>query len=334
MKSALWDKIGHMALVDLEEPQPKRNEVKLEIAYCGICDNDSQIISGGYPILKPPMTLGHEFTGTVVEVGEDVTTCKPGDRVVANMHSFCGACHYCHNGLEHYCENMGFATGAFAKYVTVAATAITKIPDTMSFELAALAEPLSAAIHGMDLLQMKSGKTVVIYGGNAIAQMYIMLAYRSGASKIICVEPVEEKRLPALKSGANVVVDPAVEDTKAIVLRETNGYGADYVIDVSGKVENCEESVEIAAKCGRLLWCASYDYTARNMSLSLFTLRCEKELSIVTSQQSPYCFDRAVALLGNMDVTALISGIYDLDCLETAVEKAIEGKIIKLLIRP
>ncbi len=334
MKSALWDKIGHMSVVEMDVPEVKRNEVKIEIAYCGICDNDPQIINGGYPILKPPMTMGHEYTGTIVEVGEDVKTCKAGDRVVANMHGFCGACHYCHNGMEHFCENMTFATGAFAKYVTVAATAVTKIPDSMSFEQAALAEPLSAAIHGMDVLQMTSGKSVIVYGGAAIAQMYIMLAYRAGASKIFMVDPVEEKRAMAKKCGADFAIDPAAEDVKEIIQKETCGYGVDYCIDVSGSIENAEQCIDIVAKCGRILYAASYDCGDRPMNLNLFTARCEKELSIVTSQQSPYTFDRAIALMENMDMRQLITGIYDLDCLDEALEKVFTGKTIRVLIRP
>lgn len=334
MKAALWDKIGHMSVVEMDEPTPNKNEVKIEIAYCGICDNDPQIINGGYPILKPPMTMGHEYTGTIVEVGEDVNTCKVGQRVVANMHGFCGACHFCHNGMEHFCENMTYATGAFARYVTVAATAVTPIPDSMSFEQAALAEPLSAAMHGMDVLQMQSGKSVIIYGGAAIAQQYIMLAYRAGASKIFMVDSIAEKRALALKSGANVVIDPETENVKEIVAKETNGYGVDYCIDVSGSIKNAEECVEIVAKCGRILYAASYDFGSEPMRLNLFTARCEKELSIVTSQQSPYTFDRAIALMENMDMRHLISGIYDMDCLDEALQNVFTGKTVRVLIRP
>lgn len=335
MKAAYWSKINSLELVETEIPELRDDDVLLKIAYCGICDNDMQIITGGYPPLQPPKFLGHEYSGVIEKVGKNVTDFKVGQRVIANMQDFCGHCWYCHNGLEHFCANKNTVSGAFAEYVVTPQNTLEVLPEGVSLKVAAMAEPLSAAIHAMDRAEMKSGKQVAVIGAGALGQMIVMLAVRQGAANIVMIDSHKEKRTLALKNGADTALS-FEEATHEKTMELTNNHGFDYVFEETGLIENDILAMKLAAVCGTIIIGASASFGAEPIQVDQFLFRCEKELTMRGSIQSPYTFERAVAMLPKLSdrLESLVTEIYPLEDIKLALKKQQEGNSIRILIKP
>lgn len=333
MKAGFWESIGKMKVTDVPEPKVTSHEVKIKIAYCGICENDIFIMNGNFPPLKPPMILGHEFTGTVTEIGSEVTSVKVGDRVACNMQVFCGHCYYCREGYENFCENVALATGAFAEYSVVSENACEIMPDSMTFETGAFLELTSAAMYSIQRAEVSQGRSLAIFGGGAKAQIEIMLARQNGASKVVVIEPNPVRRAMAVKCGADEVIDPNTQDIVAEALALTDGRGFDNVIESSGIPSNCRVSIDIARKCATINWAANY-YMADEVTIPLYTVRTDKCLTIRTSLQSPYLFHKGMGMLPRIHTENLISAVYSLDQLQEAFDLQSKGEAFKILIKP
>ena len=333
MKAAYWESLGVMNVKEIPEPKVGPAEVKIKIEYCGICENDIFIMEGNFPPIQPPLILGHEFSGTIVEVGNEVKDLKVGQRVACNMQVFCGHCYYCHEGYENFCENVQLATGAFAEYSVVSQNACEILPDDMSFKTGSFLELTSAAMYSLQRADVEAGRTLVTFGGGAKAQLEIMLARMKGASTIVNIEPDPDRRAQSLKSGADFVIDPTTQDVVKECLAMTNGRGFDNVIESSGDPKNCRLSIDIARKGATINWAANY-YMSDEVTLPLFTVRTDKCLTIRTSLQSPYLFHRGLNMLPRIDVESLISAIYPLDQIQEAFNMQAKNKAQKILIKP
>ena len=176
---------------------------------------------GGSFEVTPPLIPGHEFSGVVKKIGANVNRIKVGDRVSGDPNDMCGECYFCKNAMQHFCtDNIGVGTtvdGGFAEYVIMHEKQLYTFSDDLSFIEAAMAEPVSCCLHGIDLCHIKSGDTVLVIGGGPIGMIMLQLAKNEGATKLILSEPVEEKRELALKLGATKVIDPINEDVQAVL---------------------------------------------------------------------------------------------------------------------
>ena len=334
MKAVLWKEIGKCEVVDMPEPQIKRpNDVKIRVEYCGICENDIWIMSGKFPPLQPPMLMGHEFCGTVVEVGPDVRGVKVGDRVACDMQEYCGHCFFCQNGYENYCENIDVVPGAYAEYTVVKEDGCFHIPDEMDWETAAFLEPLSAALYCLTRAEVDSGKTLAMFGGGSKAQMQVMLAYLKGATKITVIDPSPRRREMALKNGADFVIDPSSEDVIKRSMEITGGLGFDSVIEESGIASNCALCIDIVRARGVVDWASSY-LVDEMVPIPVYKVRSEKCLTIKGSIQSPYMFQRGMNVLSRVPVKNILEGIYPLDRFQEALELQDKGDGFKILVKP
>ena len=213
MKAAVYHGSGDLRVEEVPVRKLKDNEVKIQVKYCGICGTDIHIFhgDGGCCDVTPPLVPGHEFSGVVAEVGAGVKTVKVGDRVTGDPNDMCGECYFCKNGMQHFCKNnIGIGTtvdGGFAEYVIMREKQVYKVSDELSFIEAAMAEPISCCLHGIDLCNIKAGDTVLVIGGGPIGMIMMQLAKNAGASKVIMSEPVEEKREQALKLGGGPAED-------------------------------------------------------------------------------------------------------------------------------
>ena len=166
MKAVVYFGKHDARVSNFKEPPMGEDCVKIAVSYCGICGTDIHKFNGmgGSRPVIPPVVLGHEASGIVVDVGSKVTNFKVGDRVVADPNWSCSHCYYCKNGKTHLCENSRGVVKGFAEYICPPESNVYKIPDSLSMEHAALTEPLSCSIHGMDLAEVKTGDTVLIVG--------------------------------------------------------------------------------------------------------------------------------------------------------------------------
>jgi threonine dehydrogenase-like Zn-dependent dehydrogenase len=174
MKAAVFTGKGKVEIREIELGEPAADEVIIDIDCCGICGTDIHIYHGssGSVEVAPPVVLGHEYSGTICKTGKDVTRFKVGQRVVVDPNLSCGTCQFCLGGKRHLCENLvGIGTaadGGFSEYTRVKQELVYAIPDNISFEQGAFAEPIACCLHGIDLCNIEQGKNVAIIGGGTI----------------------------------------------------------------------------------------------------------------------------------------------------------------------
>lgn len=288
---------------DIPERRPIADEVKIRVAWCGLCGTDIHKFQGknGASVVIPPIILGHECSGIVTEVGPECKHFKVGDRVACDPSWGCGKCIWCQQGLPNFClERHGVAKG-FAEYVYPPEKNVYHIADTLDLEAAAFTEPLSCAVHGMDLIGIQSGKTVAMYGMGAIGSLMLQLIRLTGAAKIIVIEREAEKRRLALELGATMAIsDQEIEE----VAKQEN---IDYVIECIGLKSTMEQAIRIAGKYAKVLLFGLGD-PEQPISFNQFEAYT-KELSIYTSFLNPLCSERAVHLLesGQINTKKIIS---------------------------
>jgi (R,R)-butanediol dehydrogenase/meso-butanediol dehydrogenase/diacetyl reductase/L-iditol 2-dehydrogenase len=335
LKAAVLKGPNSLEVKDVPEPQPGSDEVKVKIAYCGVCGTDPEIIEGRF--IPPEWTEstvkipGHESSGIVVAVGDQVRRFKVGQRVACNFRSPCGACHYCRSGMENFCEAPIPTAGGFAEYCVYKESAVYALPANMGLDIGAFLEPVSIAVHVVDIAGLYPGASVAVLGGGPIGLLSLQIAVRAGAVKTLLSEPVVEKRDLARKLGADLTVDPLHEDLAAAARRMTDGHGFRSVIDASGRPTVAKQAVSLADKGGTIVWAAVYPSEAR-IEVPPFYMY-QNELSIRSVFLSPYCFPRALDLLSVLDIKSLITDVMPLSEIGRAFEMHKQGRSVKILVK-
>lgn len=336
MKAARFYEKGTMIVEEVAVKEPGPEEVLIRVKYCGICGTDVHIFNGekGSAEVHPPVILGHEFSGEVLKTGSRVRRLKAGDRVSADPNTYCGTCYFCTNGKKHLCPDMeGLGTavdGGFAEYITVPEKTVYLIPEQVSDEAAAMAEPISCCLHGFDMAEVKLGDTVMIVGTGNIGLIMVQLACHAGAAMVIAVEPNEKRRQKALMLGADITVDPGTENLDE-VLRRYKISNIDKVIDCAGLVSTAEYSVKYAGK-GAVVMLFGLTGPDDVMNLKPFDV-FKKELTIRGSFVNPDTYERAVRLLetGIIRTEEIITKIRNLDDIQAVFENreyAEDGKVL------
>lgn len=314
-------------------------DVRIRVKAAGICGTDIHIFNGekGSAQVTPPVVLGHEFAGEVVEIGRKVSTVKVGNRITVDPNIYCGKCLYCKGGKRHLCNSLTAIgvnlNGGFAEYNMAPEKQVHVLEDDIDYVVGAMAEPLACCIHGVDLATIKAGDTVCIIGGGMIGQLMIQLAKLSGASNVILSEPVYERREIALKLGADYAYDPLnknVDDLK----RQLGISGVDVVIECAGVVPAIEQAFDLAKK-GATIVLFSVPGVGVKFPLDLLDV-FQKELTIKGSFVNPNTQQRAVNLInsGKVSIKPLITHEYGLDEVENALQKQTENDSIKVIIKP
>jgi L-iditol 2-dehydrogenase len=253
---------GNLELRKLDDPKPKRDEVLIEVAAAGICGTDIHI-KHDQAFYTPPVVLGHEYSGTVADVGSDVTSVEIGNHVVSPATAYCGKCHQCKTGHMNRCTaedkrilGTSKANGAFAKYLVVPEYIIHKVPQNVSLEAAALAEPFACVVHSViDKTPICPGDTVVVQGPGTMGLMATQIAKSMGAGKVIVTGVTSDKwRFDiAKKIGADMTIDVlAGSDPVDLVRAETDGCGADAVIEASGACVACTQALDFVKVAGHV----------------------------------------------------------------------------------
>lgn len=247
MKALRWHGVKNLKLENIEEPTAQKDKVKIKVEWCGICGSDLHEYTAG-PIFIPtethplsgdkaPIVMGHEFSGRVVEIGEDVTKVQVGDRVVVEPIYACGVCEACKQGKYNLCEKMGFyglagGGGGFSEYAAVPEVMLHKIPENVSFEQGALVEPSAVALYAVRQSALNVGEKAAVFGAGPIGLLIIEALRAAGATEIYVSEVSEERKQKAAEFGA-IVLDPKEVDVVKEIRRRTNG-GVDVSFEVSG----------------------------------------------------------------------------------------------------
>lgn len=325
------------AVADLPTPHAGPGELVLRNQVCGVCGTDVHIYHGepGSADVNPPVVLGHEYSGEVVEVGEGVTGFAVGDHVTVDPNIYCGHCAYCQNGKKQLCPSMEAIgvtrDGGFAQYSLIPASQAFKLEPTVPWEAAAMAEPLACCLHGIDLAGIQVGDKVCVVGGGAIGLLMVQLAKLSGASQIVLSEPNEKRRQVGLQLGANAALDPTRPDAQEAFAQVLGG-GANVVIECVGNVPAVKSAFQFAGK-GATVLLFSVPKVDATFDLPLFDVY-KKELTIKGSFVNPDTHARAVALInsGKVDFDPIITHRFTLDQLPEAIAMQMSDASIKVVV--
>lgn len=339
MKASYFLGKGSFEVRQAPELHPGPGEVVIKNMVCGVCGTDVHIFHGepGSADVNPPVVLGHEYSGEVVEVGEGVTALKPGDHVTVDPNIYCGECVYCRNGKKQLCETMQAVgvtrDGGFGEYSLVPAAQAFKLGDSVPYEAGAMAEPVACCLHGIDLAGIKAGDRVCIVGGGAIGLIMLQLAKLSGASTLVLSEPNEKRRQVALSLGADAAIDPTAPDARS-AYEAALGDGADVVIECVGNNAAVKSAFQLAKK-GATIVLFSVPKVEATFDLPLFDVY-KKELTIKGSFVNPDTHERAVRLInsGKLDFTSIITHRFNLDQLPEAIAMQMSSESIKVVVCP
>jgi len=332
--------------MEVERPRPQANEVLVQVRAVGICGTDVELFDGTMPffetgLTKYPLIPGHEWSGVVSEVGEEVDAFKPGDRVTGDCSIGCANCYYCKQGLYGLCRNRrevgisGGKDGAFADYILMPERHVYKLPDSVSFDAAAMTEPTAVMVRSIRRAPIKLGDVVLVLGTGPISLMGLQAAIAAGAGYTIVAGRKEHKLQIATQLGADTVVNTSHEDLARVVERITEGRGVDYVMEGSGSVELMALSPALTRDGGVINTVGIYTTKIPRFDVSDIVLR---DISVIGSLGSDNVWEATLRLMGagRLKTDPCISHHFHLKDIHQAmkIQKQASSHRIKILLHP
>lgn len=330
----------------IDVPSPGPGELLVKIGAALTCGTDIKTYERGHPaiIKKVPSTFGHEFSGQVVGVGEGVTRFKEGDRVCTCNAVPCGECYYCKIGHRNLCEDLLILNGAYAEYIVIPARMVKhnvyKIPDHMTYQEAAVSEPLGTAIHCIRHAGIRQGDTVAVLGSGPLGLMISRLAHLQGARVILSGEITEERKRVASEFGVNEfinileVTDP--KDRIQMVKDLTDGgRGADVAIEAAGFPQAWEEAIQMIRKAGTVVFHGGCK-AGTTITVDTHAMHYFEHKLIGVFHQDPDDYRRSVNMLASrlVDGRKFVTDTMPLNQLITAFERIRRFEGIKFAIDP
>jgi 2-desacetyl-2-hydroxyethyl bacteriochlorophyllide A dehydrogenase len=329
VKAAVITGVGSVEVTTVDDPTCGPREVVVDVAACGLCGTDLHILQGEFaPTL--PVVPGHEFAGTIVEIGSQVNELKVGDRVAVDPSLYCHECRMCRSGKNNLCERwaaIGVTTaGGAAEFAKAPVANCVKLPDHVRTEDAALIEPLSCAVRGYDVLRSQMASRVLIYGSGTMGLMMLQLGKLTGASSIEVVDLNAERLETARQLGVSAVAATADE------LDRPQGW--DVVIDATGNEKAIQDGIGRVAKGGTFLQFGVSDYSAR-VTIEPYKIY-NQEITITGSMAVLHSFERAADLFatGVLDPEIFISDRVPLTDYAGALDQFKAGKGRKIQVLP
>ena len=323
----VWNGTQGVGPVSRETPVPHAGEVLVEVEACGLCGTDLHIASGEYPMARPGVVIGHEFCGTVAQVGEGVENVSAGDRVVVDPNIPCRACTHCRNARPHLCENpeaIGVTRdGGLAETAVVPAAQAYRVPDGLPPEAAALTEPLACALHAVDLAGLKPGQEALVLGAGPIGVLCAALLATAGASRVLLSEPNPERRARAGSFGAEPVEPGSLSEG-----------AADVVLECVGRPETLRAAVDVARAGGTVVWVGVAPPEAEVAVRPYDIFR--RELTIRGTYTNPFTMERSLALLasGRVNWREVVTHRLPLSRFDEAWEAHRLGAGLKVCVTP
>jgi L-iditol 2-dehydrogenase len=342
MQAALLYGPQQVGMQDIPVPTIAETEVLVKIAAATTCGTDLKVfLQGGHArMITPPAVFGHEFSGTVVAVGDRVKDFHEGMRVVANNSAPCYQCYYCHRHLTNLCDHLLFINGAYAEYIAiperVVRTNLLALPETVSFPVACLTEPLACVLHALDQSALRPGDTVVVNGDGPSGLMLAAMAAWRGARVILCGRAPQRLAL-AQRFGVAAVVNYAEVSDQVVAVRElTDGRrGVDIAIEAVGKPDVWEATVAMVRKGGQAVF---YGGCRRGTTVTLDTQALHyNQLALQgVFHNTPYHVRLALALLADdiLPGAALITHTLPLTRLPEAFDLMMTRQALKVALLP
>jgi L-iditol 2-dehydrogenase len=344
MKAAVLESLENIVVKDVPTPEVGPDDALVRVHACAVCGSDVRIYHHGNNRVIPPTILGHESSGEIVKVGANVTAFKVGDRVALGSDVPCGECDFCRAGHGNNCVinyAMGYQfPGSFAEYVLLNRTVLNfgpvhHIPEHMSYDEGALAEPLACVLNATELVDIKLGDTVVVMGAGPIGCMIIPVALMSGATKVIVINRSPGRLAFAKQVGADVTICSSEEDQIARVLEETGGLGADVVFTANPTPSAHADALLLAKNRGRV---NLFGGLPAGSKVELETnLIHYKELIVSGAHGSvPRHHRLAVELIasGKLDMKPFISHRFSLDEVNEAFRVAESKEGLRVIVKP
>lgn len=318
-----------------ERPLPRLGdyEVLIRVKAASICGTDLHIFSDDLEV-KTPIILGHDFSGVVENTGEDVTRFQKEERVIAHMVRYCGECLFCRQGRHNLCLKsafMGFEVdGAFTEYVIAPVRDVIPIPAEVSFEEAAITEPLVMALRVMDFVQPMIGETMAIFGQGPIGLVQTQIAKLAGI-RVIAIDPLKERLKLAQGFGADHVLNPYETDVVDTILKLTDGIGVDCAVEASGSQGAIDLASEVIRSGGKVLFVGA----GRGLRGPIIQHR---ERVFVEVLVDPWKYPLALKLLAEkqVDVRSLVTREIGLDEIVDLFKGLSEGRLkaVKVVVKP
>jgi L-iditol 2-dehydrogenase len=313
MKAIEYHAPGDIRVSSVPIPQCGDDEIRAKVDACAICGTDLKTYVHGNPRIKPPKIMGHEFTATVETVGDNVEGFEIGERIVMATSVSCGQCYYCSKGHGNLCLSlspMGFTfNGGMAEYIIIPALAlknghVVKVPEGVKAEYAALAEPVSCAVNACGNSNIEKGDTVLVTGAGPMGIINACVARHFGAERIIVADTNPLRLEHAAKFDFDVLVNPAEQDLREVVLDFTNKVGADIAIVAAPAKEPQEQALDMVRKRGTI--CLFASLPADNSHLTLDSRKIHyNEINITGSSDStPAHVKTAVELIAGGQIPA------------------------------
>jgi 2-desacetyl-2-hydroxyethyl bacteriochlorophyllide A dehydrogenase len=313
-------KAGTVDFVEKELKSPVGTQVLVKIKASCICGSDLHIFRGRHPSVSLPVTIGHEFTGEVIAVGEAVTDFQKGDRVVVEPSLPCGTCEACRHGEYSYCENLLFTyrvgDGAMADYFIGSQEHMFRLPDKVSYEKGALTEPLAVAVHACKRAEIGLGDRVLVIGAGAIGIMIAAVCRKAGAAEVVISDLSTSRLAMAEKLGATHIVNAGKEDLKLEVGKWSGEKGFDKAFECVGAEATFRQAMELVKMNGLVTDVGIFEKTEIQLDASLFV---KKELRVQGAQG--YCPD-AIQILQELPFEQMITHHFQLEELREALETA------------
>ena len=343
MKAIMFYAPKDIRFEEVNVPEPNEGEVLVKVEAALTCGTDVKTFRRGHPVLikKTPSGFGHEFSGTIAKLGENVEGFNIGDRVVAANSAPCGECFFCRKGEENLCENLELLNGAYAQYILIPKNIVQKnlikIPENLPFKLAAFTEPLSNVVHGISRTPINKGDTVGVIGIGPIGLMFCALAKLKGAKVIAMGRNPLKLKLAKEFAHADEVIDlKKYDDPTEIILSMTEEKrGLDVAIECVGLPEIWESMFKLVRRGG----CVHlFGGCASGTSVNIDTKRLHyDEVNIISVfHHTPKYFREALNLIATkqVDVEKLITKTMPLKYTKRALEMQQNGEAIKVLIEP
>ena len=344
MKAGFLYGMNDLRIKETEMPEINSQEILVKVKAAAICGTDIRMHKNGYKDVNEenPLILGHEISGVIEEVGAEVKNYKKGMRVAIAPNMGCGVCDRCVSGNTHLCEDYkAFGinlNGGFAEYLKIPKAAVNQgnlveLDADISYEEAALVEPLSCVFNGQERVGINIGDTVLIVGAGPIGLMHAFLAKAHGAVKII-INDLSKERLDLCKQMDNSFITMESDGLKEKIMAETNGAGVDVAIIAAPSPEAQTSAIELMNMNGRLLFFGGLPQPKENVLLNSNTIHYKQLAVHGSARASLIQYRKSLSLVahGVVPMKKFISGKFSLDEMQEALKLAAEGKGLKNII--
>jgi len=343
MKALVLEDYHKLEYKDVPKPRMGAEDVLIQVKACGICGSDVHGLDGSTRRRIPSVIMGHEASGIIAEIGQDVKGWQPGDRVTFDSTIYCGTCHFCRQGAINLCDRrrvLGVSCddyrqdGAFAEYVAIPAHILYRLPDGLSFERAAMVEALSIAVHAVERAPISLNDSAVVVGVGTIGLLIIQALKVAGCGDIIAVDLDPGRLELARQLGADEGLNPDELDVVARVLERTAGHGADLSFEVVGITSSLNLAIRCLKKGGSITLVGNLSPATEFPLQTVVTRELTVYGSCASRGEYPACLDLMTRDAINVD--ALISAVAPMSDGASWFKRLYDGEpgLLKVILTP